>query len=240
MIKNCFNSILDDTDNLASIRCASSALAKVIQAEHLVYVAGVGGHANLCAGECLFRAGMLVPLSPMLDMTNLMDGCILAQKKKTFPGFARQNLEDYNVTSQDAIIILNAYSISHLTVDLALEAQKMGLYTIGIGSKDFAQASECSGHISGEKLYNVVDTYVDCRMAPNDAAISMLGVEDPVGPTSTLCMLFSLHLVFIETIRFLIESKVKPEIWKSINLPGGNLKNIDYMQKYAKRIRFLK
>ena len=238
VIQDCFNAVVEDDGNLACIRRASSRLAEVIKTGHLVYVAGVGGHANLCAGECLYRAGMLVQLSPMLDMTSLTDGCALAQKKKTLPGFARESLERYHVTCRDAVIILNAYSTSHLTVDLALEARRMGASTVGIGSRAFAE-EKCSGHVSGKKLYDVVDTYIDCKMAPNDTAVSIAGVEPPVAPTSTLCMLFSLHLLLLEAIRFLAESGVKPDIWKSINLSGGDEENAAYIKEYAGRIRFL-
>lgn len=242
IISNAFEEIIVDEDNQQALATGAQWIARAIRQDRIIYIAGIGGHANICAEECLFRTGMLVPLSPMLDVTNLMDGTKKAKKQKTAAGYAAESLRRYGVKQEDVMIVINAYSISYLTVDFALEARKAGLNVIGIGSKAFAKNAILdneSCHSSRAKLYEAVDVYIDCKMAPEDAAVSIAGCAQKLGPTSTLCQMFALHVLMIKAAEVLSSHGKEIPVWRSINIPGGREYNKEYLQQYGTRIKFL-
>lgn len=237
-IEGCIREIGADANNAAEIERAADLLAETLLQGGLIYVAGVGGHANLCAGECLFRAGMLAPLYPMLDMTNLIEGVSRQAQQKKDLSYMQDCIDRYGIGERDAVIVMNAYSVSRQTVGFALGVRETGAKTVGIGSRSFAAHIGKPGHESGKRLYEVTDAYIDCKMAAEDTAITLTDGEK-LAPTSTICLLFSLHLLLLQTALNLKARAGKIPVWSSINLPGGEENNRNLMETYRDRIRYL-
>ncbi len=228
-----------------SILDGAEIIANAIMNGQVIHVIGTGGHSNIAAEELLWRAGVLAPINSMLEPgINLIHGAKRSNIIERTPGYGIKILDAYNVGKKggEVIIIVNAYGINPITIDIALEATKRNVKTIGITSKSFAKELSLdhpSRHPSGKNLYEISDVFIDNHLPLGDAVIEIKGCEQKVASTSTLCNVFTLHCLIIETVKKLVEKGVKPPVWKSANMPGGDEANKKYEEKYANRIKHL-
>lgn len=237
-----YDRIIEDEGNREALTAAGTLIAEAVCVDKLIYLSGPGGHSNMSTEECLCRAGMLVQLSPMIDGTSLLHGTTKTRYLQRAAGYAKGLLEEYGVQKNDVLIVVNAYGINYMTVDMALEARKMGLHVIGIGSRSFGQAiakDHPARHANGKNLEDVCDIFIDCKMPLGDAVIEIGGCEQKAGPTSTLCNIFTIHLLMLEAVEQVAEAGVTPKIWRSINMPGGDAYNTGYFKEYGQRIKYL-
>jgi uncharacterized phosphosugar-binding protein len=150
-------------------------------------------------------------------------------------------LEAFEV-NDGVLIIVNAYGINAMCIDVALEARRRGIPTIGVTSRAFAEKvppDHPARHPSKKNLFEVVDVHIDCHMPFGDAVVSIEGLQQKVAPVSTLVNCFTLNLLVIRTVEKLLEKGIKPPIWTSANIPGGDQANKEYIKRYKGRIRLL-
>jgi uncharacterized phosphosugar-binding protein len=76
-------------------------------------------------------------------------------------------------------------------------------------------------------------------MPYGDAIVEFDGMEQKVGPSSTLANCFTVNLLVIETVKKLKENNFNPPLWSSANVPGGDQLNKKYEEKYKLRIKHL-
>jgi uncharacterized phosphosugar-binding protein len=152
-------------------------------------------------------------------------------------------LDTYNINREGEILIIaNAYGVNAMSIDCALEARERKLTTIGITSTEFANTlsqDHPSRHSSGKNLYEEVDYFINCHLPYGDASIELKGCEQKVGPVSTLCNMFALNLLMIESSKALIDLEIELPLWKSVNMPGSNETNKKLFDKYIPRIKHL-
>jgi len=225
-----------------SISKAAELLASAIEEDQLVHVIGPGGHSNMGAEEMFYRAGGLVPVNAILDPGTLL---AMGARRSTIiertPGYGVSVLNAYNVDN-GVLVIVNAYGINAMCIDVALEAKRRGVPTVGITSREFAENTppdHPARHPSKANLCDVVDVHVDCHMPFGDAVVHVEEIKKNIGPVSTLVNLFTLNLVVIKTVELLVSEGVEVPIWTSANVPGGDEANRAYMERYASRIKLL-
>ena len=230
---------------METIQKASHLVAESIAREEPVHVIGPGGHSNMAAEEVLWRAGGLAPINVILDPgTNLIHGAKRSNFIERTPGYALKVLDAYRVGRKpgEVIIIANAYGVNAMCIDTVLEARKRKMITIGITSRSFADVlpkDHPSRHPSGKNLYQEVDYFLNCHLPYGDAVVEIKGCLQKTGPTSTFCNVFTINLLVIETVKRLMEMGVKPPLWMSANLPGGDEANRSLEEKYIPRIKHL-
>ncbi len=233
-----------EREEQASIDQAADILAKRVQADGLIHVIGTGGHSNLAAEEVLWRAGGLAAVNPLLDAgTNLIHGAKRSNYIERTPGYAKGVLDSYEITSGDALIIVNAYGINAMTIDCALECQRRGVTSIGITSKSFADSVPVgapSRHPSGQKLYELVDVFIDSHLPLGDSVVEVAGLQQKMGATSTYVNAFAVNLLMIRTVEKLLAMGITPPIWTSANLPNGDSLNQKYEAQYLPRVKHLR
>jgi len=221
---------------------AADLMAEAIERDQLIHVIGPGGHSNIGAYEMFYRAGGLVPINAILDPGTLLS---MGARRSTIiertPGYGQAVLEAFDV-NDGVLIIVNAYGINAMCVDVALEARRRGIPTIGVTSRAFAEKvppDHPARHPSKKNLFEVVDVHVDCHMPFGDAVVSIEGLQQKVAPVSTLVNCFTLNLLVIRTVEKLLEKGITPPIWTSANIPGGDLANKEYIKRYKGRVRLL-
>jgi len=221
---------------------AADLMAEAIKRDQLIHVIGPGGHSNIGAYEMFYRAGGLVPINAILDPGTLLS---MGARRSTIiertPGYGQAVLEAFEV-NDGVLIIVNAYGINAMCIDVALEARRRGIPTIGVTSRAFAEkvpADHPARHPSKKNLFEVVDVHIDCHMPFGDAVVSIEGLQQKVAPVSTLVNCFTLNLLVIRTVEKLLEKGITPPIWTSANIPGGDQANKEYIKRYKSRIRLL-
>ena len=86
------------------IEKAAQVVADSIQADHLVYIFGAG-HAGILAQELFYRAGGLVPISPILPpgLTTDVRPVTLTSRLERLPGFGEQIVAETPIESGDVL-----------------------------------------------------------------------------------------------------------------------------------------
>lgn len=228
-----------------SIKKAADIIAKSMLKDKIIHVIGTGGHSNMGAEEMFWRAGGFIPINAILDAgINLANGARRTTIIERTPGYGIGVMDAYNVgkTPDEVIIIVNACGINTMTIDVALEAKKRKMKTIGITSTTFATQvpdGHPSRHPSNKNLYEIVDVFINNYQPIGDAIIELEGADQKVAPVSTICNSYAIQLLVIETVKRVIELGHKPLIWKSANMPGGDIANKKYFEEYSKRIKHL-
>lgn len=218
----------------------SAAIAR----DELVHVIGPGGHSNMAVEEVLWRAGGLAPINAILDAgTNVIHGAKRSNIIERCPGYGIRVLDAYGINRpEEVIIIVNAYGINSMTIDVATEARKRGLKTIGITSDSFAKIvppGAPSRHPSGRNLYENVDVYINNHLPVGDACIAIQGMEQRMGPMSTFCNCFAIDCLMMKAAEKLAAQGITPPVWMSANMPGGDAANKALEEKYFYRVKHL-
>ncbi len=229
----------------AAIDAAAELVAEAIRKDELIHVIGPGGHSNMAVEEVLWRAGGLAPIDGMLDAgTNLIHGAKRSNIIERCPGYGIRVLDAYNINKPgEVIIIVNAYGINSMTIDVALECRRRGLKTIAVTSDSFAKIvpkDAPSRHPSGLNLYENVDVYVNNHLPEGDACIAIDGVAQHMGPMSTFCNCFAINCIMMKAAEKLAASGTQPPIWISANMPGGDAANKALEEKYFLRVKHLR
>ncbi len=97
-----------------------------------------------------------------------------------------------------------------MTIDVALEAKRLGMWVAALTSTAHAAAST-SRHESGKKLHEVADLVLDQQAPAGDSAVWIEGLETPVSPLSSVTGCAIINLIKAEVARLLTEAGSPPE-----------------------------
>jgi uncharacterized phosphosugar-binding protein len=231
--------------NIEAIARAARPVADAIARDELVHVIGPGGHSNMAVEEVFWRAGGFAAVNAILDPgTNLIHGGARSMAIERTPGYAISVLNAYRIGLKpgELLIIVNAYGVNSMCIDLALEARKRHMTTIGITSRSFADSlsrEHPARHPTGKNLYQEVDYFLDNNLPYGDAVVDIEGTDRKMGPTSTFCNVFTINLLMIEAAKALVAMGVQPPIFVSGNLPGGDEACRPLIERYITRVKHL-
>lgn len=219
------------------IRQAAEAVAKTLGAGGMVFAFGTG-HSHMLAEELFYRAGGLVKVYPILDEPLMLHtNASRSSHMERLSGYAATLLEDgCDPQSGDVLFLFSNSGRNTVPVDMAVEAKKRGVTVICITNLNHSR-SVASRHPSGKKLYEVCDIVIDNCGAIGDAAIDVGGLV--CGPTSTVVGAAILQSIVCGAVLRIQSAGLKPEVFSSSNVDGGDAINEAYIQKYRSRIRML-
>ena len=227
------------------IKEAASVIADAVENDRMVHVIGPGGHSNIGVEEILWRAGGLAFWNAILDPgTNLIHGAKRSNVIERTPGYAIGVLDAYRVGREkgEVIVIINAYGINSMTIDTVLECKKRGVKTIAVTSDSFAKIvpdGQKSRHPSNKNLYEEADIYINNHLPIGDSIMTVDGYDDKVGSTSTFCNCFVMNCIVVETVKEFVRRGIKPPVFMSANMPGGDEHNKIMEDKYGSIIKHL-
>lgn len=242
LVKSVLDTIYHDENAQENLEKAVTLIAEATKRGELIYIIGPGGHSNMAAEECMCRAGVLANINPMIDATNLFNGTVKSRLLQRNPAYAAGVLDQYYIPEGSVLIIVNAYGINALTVELAMEAKRRNLVVVAISSLDHsskALPNQPGRHPSKKTLYDVADIYINNHMPFGDATIEIEGVDQPLAPVSTIANSFVIQTLMLRAVEKTVEIGGTPDVWRSINLPGGDEYDERLFSEYGKRIKYL-
>jgi uncharacterized phosphosugar-binding protein len=218
---------------------AAEALADRVSGGGLIYVFGCG-HSAALSMDLFYRAGGLMLVHPIFD-----DRVVLTHRPVTETteweqkeGWAGELLEQVGARAGDALVVFSTSGRNGAPIDVALSAKAAGLPVIAVTSRAYA-GSLPSRHSSGKRLHEVADFVIDNHVDPGDAAVSLPGLEQKVGPTSTALSSAVAQALMVEVVARLLARGEAPPVYVSANIPGGMDQNRAVLSRYRDRIRFL-
>ncbi|SES00806.1 SIS domain-containing protein [Salisediminibacterium halotolerans] len=214
-------------------------LADAIDNGGIIHIFGAG-HSHILAEEVFYRAGGLVPVSPILhEPLMLHEGALRSSDFERKNDYADTFMEQADIRPEDVLIVSSTSGRNPVPVDAALYAKNKGAYVVGITSLVYS-ASQSSRHQDGYKLTDVVDTAIDNYSEAGDAALTHPDVDVPFGPTSTLIGVAIMQSLMAETIRALAVRGETAPVLKSGNIDGADERNRQLIEAYKERIPLLR
>ena len=215
---------------------ASSAICSAVQNHKSIFVFGCS-HAGILAEEVFYRTGGLAVINPIFFsglMLNTRPITATSSLEK-LDGLAQILLEKNHVGAWDVLIVHSVSGRNSVPVEMALGAKQRGAAVIGITSLAYS-GSVTSRHKSGKRLFECCDIVLDNKGVAGDAAISIPGLSQPCGPTSTVCGTALLNAVIVDAISKMTQAGMSPPVFMSANLDGGEAYNRKIFKAYRDQI----
>lgn len=218
-----------ETEEANNLIEASNLVAQTIKNDGIVFVFGCG-HSHLPGLDAFYRAGGLANVSPILD-TDLMlhNGAAKSSRMEKMSGLAPEILRRYTLTENDMLFVLSASGKNQVPFEIALEAKKYGVKTVGISSSSYYE--------KGGKLHTATDIHIDCKVPYGDACIDVGNIK--MGGLSTAAACFIINSCLIEGSKLAEQNGVKPPVYLSGNIEGGKDHNVVLEERYFKRVKHL-
>lgn len=215
---------------MPAIEQAACRVAETIQRGGIVYTLG-SGHSQMVAEELYFRAGGMANFDIIHDRT--------FGRAERLPGYALVLLDSYPISAADMLIVASNSGRNPLPVEMALEAKKRRIGTVGITSLAHSRAVD-SRAPQGQRLFEVCDIVIDTCGIPGDATVDLAPTSDlRVCPTSTLAGIFIVNSISGLAARLLLERNFQPPVLVSTNLDGSEERNRALLDFMRARIRGL-
>jgi len=218
---------------------AGTLVANSLAAGGVIHTFGTG-HSHIIAEDVFFRAGGIAAVNPILDDRFLfLKGALESTRSERRPGIARELLENENIGTADASIIISNSGRNAAPVEMALEMNGRGIPVIAITSLEQSRAST-SRHASGKRLFEIADVAIDNCVPPGDGLIKIDGTESITGASSTVAGSAIIHSIIIEALAELAGRGVNPSVLPSANLENTSPATLrDILRPFAGRIKYL-
>lgn len=232
ILKNTWNNQRDKLLDCAEI------LANTLENGNTVYIFGCS-HAGILAEEVFYRTGGLAAINPIQFPAFMLDTrpITMTSQLERLPGLGKIIIEQHKLKKGDLLLIHSVSGRNTVPVEMAVEAKKIGVTTICITSLEYSR-SVTSRHESGKRLFEVCDAVIDNGGVPGDAVVSLPGLSERIGPTSTAVGAAVLNGLVIETVEILLDRGITPPIFMSANLDGGDKHNKEIFEQYKNQIKY--
>jgi len=240
-----FNSLANrfEKEQRIQLHKAASKMADAIEEDRLIYVYGGGGHTALVMQELFWRAGGLANICPMIDFAiHPVTPAYMYLNHERMHGIGDGTVDYYGVKKDDLVIVFHSYGFNPPTIDCAMEAKRRGATVVGISSKDWDNNIPKDfpiRHKSGNHLSDVADIYIENYVPFGDTVIEVEGLEQPITGISSTIDFYIAHRLEMECVKESVRRGIKPPVWSSANVPGGDEKNKALREKYNSRVKSL-
>lgn len=220
------------------IKQAATCIAQSLAKNGWIYACGTG-HSHLLAEELFYRAGGFARVRPLfLPQLMLHESATGSTEEERKEGYAPLLFQDYVLTNHDVLLIASNSGRNVVPIELANYAREHGAKVIVITNLAHSKSVN-SRHISGLKLYQLGDVVLDNFGEIGDAALTLDGLETPVGPTSTAIGTALLQAIGVEATAQLLAEGIIPQVFASSNSDQGAAHNEALLEAYKPLVKGL-
>jgi uncharacterized phosphosugar-binding protein len=173
------------------IEQAAKICAHTIANEGLVHMFATG-HSRMFVEEMYPRHGSFPGFHPIVELSLTYHNQVVgangqrqAMYLEHLEGFAAVILRNFVIDHPDSFLLFSNSGINEVIVEMALEAKKCDLPVIAVISKEHSSLQPAR-HSSGKKLIDIADVTIDNGTPAGDALVKLDGLDDPIGPGSTI------------------------------------------------------
>ena len=204
-----------ESTQFGAIREASARFARTILAGRLVHVFGTG-HSRMAVEEMFPRYGSFPGFHPIVELSMTYHNPVVGpngQRQAMFleniQGFGPVLWRNFVTSPDDCLLAVSTSGCNAVTIDVALEAKRLGMFVVALTSVAHARVSG-SKHVSGGKLFEVADLVLDHQAPAGDSAVWVEGLETPVAPVSSVSGCAVVNLLKAEVARLLTAAGSPP------------------------------
>lgn len=222
-----------------NVRVVAGVLCRSILQKRAAYVYGAG-HASILTMEMFYRAGGLMTVNPIYGAETTLDQQPITHtsRMERLPGYGTVLAQKVDFKAGDVLLVHSVSGRNPPAIEVALAGKAAGAVTVAITSVAYSK-SVTSRHPGGQRLFEVCDYVLDNHGVPGDALCAIDGMDQRVGPTSTVVGAALVNAAVVETVRLLKEAGVEaPPIFYSANQDGGDAQNRALFAEYADAIHY--
>lgn len=215
---------------------AATAICNALESKNSVFIFGCS-HAGILAEEVFYRTGGLAVINPIFHpgfMLNTRPITMTSQFER-LDGIGTTLIKENHLKSGDVLILHSVSGRNNVPIEMALFAKELGVFTIAITNVAYS-TSVSSRHPSGKRLYEVCDLVLDNKGSVGDASVSLEGLPEKIGPTSTVVGAAMINALVIETVGQMLHDGITPPVFLSANLDGGDAHNRKIFEDYSDQI----
>jgi uncharacterized phosphosugar-binding protein len=195
----------------------ANVFAKAILSGRMVHVFG-SGHSRIMVEEMWPRYGSFPGFNPIVELALTFHNLVVGangQRQAMFlenvSGFAEQILRNFDVSANDAALIISSSGCNLVPIEMAELFQQKGIKTVGIISQQHSVAST-SKRKDGKKLQDFCDFVLDSGAPVGDAMVKIENLETPVAPGSTIGSCMLINCIKAELANLLTEAGHPPKV----------------------------
>lgn len=235
------------TREAENIRRAADACARTILNERLVHLFGAG-HSRSPVEEMFPRYGSFPGFHPIVELSMTYHHAVVGangQRQAMFienvPGLAARILRNFALSPDDTMIVFSTGGTNVVPIEIALEAKKIGMTTIGVTSRESNLTGQTKQE-GGKNLAEVCDLVIGNGAPAGDAVVRVEGLEVPVAPVSTIGACFVVNALKAEVAERLTRAGKPPLVLTSAVHLGVERAQALFEQTYddyRRRVRVL-
>lgn len=228
-----------ETNEQQSIEKAIELLTKANLGKKSIFIFGAS-HAGILAEEMYYRAGGMMTINAIFGRELMLDRSPITftSKMERLEGYGTALAQTQPFASGDVLILHSVSGRNPVIIDLALHAKEKDVTIIALTNVKYSQ-SVSSRHSSGLRLFEVADIVIDNHGEIGDASCQIEGVDQKVGPTSTVVGATILNTIIVEVCLRLKQAGIEyPPIFYSANLDGGDELNQKLYKQYQSAIHY--
>lgn len=216
--------------NQSTIERLGPLMAQSVANKGVIHTFG-SGHSEIIGREMVGRAGGLVCVSAILDMTG---GFI-----ENLHGYGRELAARYDrnhgLLPGEFIIVISNSGKNCSPIEVAEYAKEKGLHVVALTSVGMAKHVSTT-HTQGKKLHEIADFVLDNCGSMGDAIVELPEGGRFAGPTSTLAGALLINLLQMEILECLSNLGFDAPLLRSQNLPGTMEQNRALARSYQGRL----
>ena len=215
-----------DGTQRAQLATAAEWCADAIEAGGFAHAFG-SGHSRIPVEELFPRYGSYPGFHPIVELSMTFHTQIAGangQRQAMFiervEGLAEVILSNFNFKPTDILIVFSVSGASAVPIEMAMGARRRGLKVVAVTSLDHSSASE-SLHPSGSRLFDNADLVIDLCTPVGDAAVTVPGLDTPVGPLSTVAAVMIANEIKVQTAALLQQRNAMPAVLTAAAVVGA-------------------
>lgn len=219
-----------------NIEKAAQLIADSVMNDGIIHAFGAG-HSNLLAEEISFRAGTIVPINHIIDIS--VAGTVNVVKSayvERLEGIGSAIFDHVRPGPKDVFIVISNSGRNAAPVEIARDAQKNGNKVIALTSITYSK-SQPSRHPSGKLLLDYADIILDNCGVEGDICVKHPDMVQGLAPTSTVAGAFILHSVMAQAVFIMKDAGYEPPVFMSGNFDGGMEFNQALIDRYWESMR---
>ncbi|NLY62321.1 MAG: SIS domain-containing protein [Erysipelothrix sp.] len=230
LVQDLFDKV--NNEQAEEIMTLAKEMATNIRDNKIIHVFGTG-HSHMIGIELFCRAGGLANVNAILDQDTLTsNGARRSGALEKLSGLADIMYDQHNIQPGDMMIITSNSGRNAVPIEMAMRAQKEGIYTVALTNYEQSKKTT-SRHHSGKKLYEFADLILDNCVPEGDAMEEVGGVL--TAPASSLSSMLILNTAVNEALKILAADGVELPIFQSQNVDGFD--NDALYAKYEDRVK---
>ena len=227
-----------------AMETASQWCAEAIAADGLVHLFGTG-HSRIPVEEMFPRYGSYPGFNPIVELSMTFHTQIVgangqrqAMYIERMPGLAEVILGNFRFGPKDVMMVFSAGGATAVPVEMARGARQRGLRVIAVTSVAQSMSSAPEPN-TGSRLLDEADLVIDLCSPHADALVDVEGVDEPIGPGSTIAAVAIVNSIKVRTAQLLAERGAMPPVLTRASVVGADRSRQLFDDAYREHARRL-